>query len=79
MKSGYSTLEDVKAIERIPLAERDLPTSTYEALKRGAAIDPDACALHFFLRGTAYKRKVSFTFGEVMDRVPRRGLLRVLP
>ena len=40
MTNGIATMADIKAMERIPLADRDLPPSTYEALQRGAACVP---------------------------------------
>ncbi len=59
-----ATMADIEAIEQIPLAEQDLPASTYEAIRRGAAINPDGVALHFFLQGDMYDKGVSFTYRE---------------
>ena len=59
-----ATLADIEAIEQIPLSERDLPASTYEAIRRGAARNPDGVALHFFLQGDMYDKGVSFTYRE---------------
>ena len=67
--AGVQTLADVEAIERIPLAERDLPRSTYDLLRRTAEQYPDRPALSFFLRGTAYQRAVTFRYREMLGRV----------
>src|SRR5512139_1176106 len=42
-----ATDEDVRAIERIPYADRIAASSTYEAIKLGAARNPDAPAIQF--------------------------------
>jgi len=41
----YATPGDLDAIERIPLADRGLPNSTYAALQRAAALWPDRAAV----------------------------------
>ena len=63
------TLADVEAVERIPLAERDLPASTYDLLRRTAEQHPNRPALSFFLQGTAYDRAVTFSYRELLARV----------
>ena len=59
-----ATMADIEAIEQIPLSERNLPANTYEAIRRGAALNPDGVALHFFLQGDMYDKGVSFTYRE---------------
>ena len=59
-----ATMADIQAIEQVPLSERDLPANTYEAIRRGAALNPDGVALHFFLQGDLYDKGVSFTYRE---------------
>ena len=59
-----ATMADIEAIEQIPLSERELPASTYEAIRGGAALNPDEVALHFFLQGDMYDKGVSFTYRE---------------
>jgi fatty-acyl-CoA synthase len=62
-------MADVEALERIPLADRDLPCSTYEALQRGASIRPDKIALQFFLRGEAYNDAFFYTSTDLIELV----------
>ncbi len=59
-----ATMADIKAIEQVPLSEQGLPANTYEAIRRGAARNPDGVALHFFLQGELYDKGVSFTYRE---------------
>ena len=66
MTNGISTLADVLEIEKIPLAERNLPASTYQAIKQSAEHYHDQTALQFFLQGTAFKDARTFTYGEIL-------------
>ena len=43
--------DDVARFERVPLADRNLPASTYEMLMDGCAIDPSKVAIHYFTDG----------------------------
>jgi len=61
---SVATMADVAAIEQVSLSERDLPANTYEAIRRGAALNPDGVALHFFLQGDSYDKGVSYTYRE---------------
>jgi len=62
-------MADIEAFERVPLAERKLARNTYDMLKQGAAINPDAAALHFFLQGTAYDHSVTFTYRQWLEQI----------
>lgn len=67
--ASIRTPADIEAIERVPLAERDLPVSTYDLLRRTASQYPDRPALSFFLRGAAYDHAVTFSYREMLARV----------
>ena len=67
--AGFRTYDDVIALEQTPLNERNLPSSTYEMLQRGATISPDGMALQFFLQGTDYTDAVKFSHQEFMEKV----------
>jgi fatty-acyl-CoA synthase len=73
--NGIATQADVEAMERVPLAERDLPASTYAMLRQGASQHPDKVALRFFLRGGAYQRSVDWTFAELMMHITQAANL----
>lgn len=42
---------DVASFEQVPLADRNLPSSTYEMLMDGCALDPSKVAIQFFTDG----------------------------
>lgn len=67
---GVASLDDIEAIEAEgPPAE--WPESTYELLQRGAALDPDAPALSFFLRTEDHARPETWTYRRLMADVTR--------
>jgi fatty-acyl-CoA synthase len=59
--SGLASLDTIAAIESVPLAERNLPASTYGVLERAAQERPQDTALHFFLEGNAYQKAVTYS------------------
>ena len=65
----FKTLDDILTFEQTPLAERGLPPTTYQALKRGAAIDPEAPALSFFLSASAMRTPYVLTHGELFAKI----------
>ncbi len=67
--AGFKTLAEIEAMEQTPLAEHNLPPTTYEMLQRGAAINPDRIALSFFLQGTEYATPVQYTFRQLMNAI----------
>lgn len=69
MKKGVATLADIKTIERKPLAKRNLPRNTYQALQRGASINPNRIALRFFLQGEDYGDQMFYTYQDLIDLV----------
>jgi fatty-acyl-CoA synthase len=73
--SGFHDMRDIEALEAVPLTERGLPVSTYEMIRLGAAQNPDATALIFFLQGTAYQRSARYTFRQVMANIDRAANL----
>ena len=67
--SAVATLADIEAIEAIPLAERNLPNSTYEAIGKTANQYPNHQALAFFLQATEYQKSVSWTYKEFFETI----------
>ena len=63
------SLRDIELIERTPLAERDLPASTYELIRRSAAAHPGAPALSFILQGTADEPAYRLSYQELLGKV----------
>lgn len=64
-------LSDIREFERVPLAERHVPASTYEMLSRGVAIAPDSTALSFFLRTKDYRHPFTWTHRQLFADITR--------
>ncbi len=68
--TGVASIDDVRAIEAQGLPD-NWPQSTYDLLRRGAAIDPDAPALSFFLTAQDHARPECWTYRRLMKEVHR--------
>ena len=68
-----SSPTDLDLIEKVPLAERGLPATTYEVLTRTAAEHPDRTAVVILPDGTSWRSPVTVTFGALRDRVTREA------
>jgi fatty-acyl-CoA synthase len=64
---------DLERVELVPLAERGLPSSTYEALTRTADEHPDRTALTVLPDGDRWRTPVTITFGQLRDAVTRQA------
>lgn len=67
---GIANRNDVLAIEAQGGPE-DLPVSTYEMICRGAAIDPSAPALSFFMTADSHRNAECWTYGELVRDITR--------
>ncbi|ROL81656.1 acyl-CoA synthetase [Pseudomonas chlororaphis] len=65
------TLNDIESIEQVPLAERGLASSTYEALTRTAELDPNAPALSFFADATCFRNTHCWSYAELVEDITR--------
>jgi fatty-acyl-CoA synthase len=70
---GITTLSDVVALEKNP--PLDLPTSTYDMIRRGVNINPKAPALSFFLRTQDHKRPEVWTYEGLLASIHRTANL----
>jgi fatty-acyl-CoA synthase len=62
--------EDVQLVEATPLAERDLPKSTYDLLARTADAHGDAVALHLLGEGDApWREAETWTYADLLRHV----------
>ncbi|WP_321795562.1 acyl-CoA synthetase [Burkholderia sp. BCC1988] len=68
--NGIATQDDVLAIEA-PGLPPDLPASTYEMICAGAAIDPSAPALSFFMTADAHRDAECWTYRELVRDITR--------
>ncbi|MBL0076513.1 MAG: acyl-CoA synthetase [Rhodocyclaceae bacterium] len=64
-------IADIRQIESIPLAQRDLPTSTYAAIKRTAEKLPNVPALSFFLDAQRFTEAHTWTYAELFADITR--------
>lgn len=65
---GIATQADIEAIDARGLPA-DLPASTYEMIRRSAAIDPQAPALSFFLETHHHARPETWTYAQLLARI----------
>ncbi|MCV6584832.1 MAG: acyl-CoA synthetase [Marinibacterium sp.] len=69
LPQGIRTQQDIEQIETADLATHNLPQSTYEALSRGAARNPEAPALSFFLSAQQMDNPYVLSHGQLLARV----------
>lgn len=65
------TLNDIERLEQVPLAERGLASSTYEALTRTAELSPEAPALSFFLDADNFRSIHHWSYAELVVDITR--------
>ncbi|KFJ93308.1 AMP-binding protein [Pseudomonas sp. 1-7] len=63
------TLQDIEQIESTPLSDRDLPSSTFELIRRTAQTSPEAAALSFILQGTAEEAPLRLNYTELLGKI----------
>jgi fatty-acyl-CoA synthase len=69
---GIASQSDVLALETRGLPP-DLPSSTYEMILRGAASNPSAPALSFFLSTADHREPERWTYSELVQEITRTG------
>lgn len=70
-----ATLADIEAFEQVPLEERVKCRNTYDLIRGGASINPDAPAISFILSGDQYDRPMTFTYREFIRNINRTANL----
>ncbi len=66
---AFATEADVCAFEAVPFADRIAAKSTYDAIRLGAALNPNAPALQFLANASADDTPVVVTHGQLIGRV----------
>ena len=69
------TMADIEAFEQTPLAERNLPDSTYAMLRETSSRQPDAPALYHFESGDELDGASSVTHGQMFGRITQTANL----
>jgi fatty-acyl-CoA synthase len=65
------TLNDIESVERVPLSERGLASSTYEALRQAAGRTPQAPALSFFADAADFKHTYEWNYSQLFADITR--------
>ena len=68
---AVQTLSDIEQLEQVPLVERGLATSTYEALRLAAERTPQAPALSFFTDAADFTRTHDWNYAELLADITR--------
>ena len=71
----FRNIGDIEAFEKIPIEKRLGVFNTYDLIKRGAAIDPDAAAISFFLSGDSYDQPMQVSYRDLMVNITRTANL----
>ncbi|MBW2347414.1 MAG: acyl-CoA synthetase [Deltaproteobacteria bacterium] len=74
-KANVATLADVETYERVPLEDRMPFQNTYDLIRHGTSIDPEAPALSFILSGEDYKNALRVTYRELFENITRAANL----
>ncbi len=73
------SLPDVAAFERVPLEERANAWTIYDVLEQGAALNPEAAALHYLLDADPAETPLTVSFAQFMSKARQSAnLLRRL-
>ena len=70
-----ATVADIEEIEKIPLEERLTVHNTYDMIRQGASIDPDAPAMSLLLSGDKLDQPVRVTYAEFLAKVTQTANL----
>ena len=71
----FRNVGDIEAFENIPIDKRMGVFNTYDLIEKGAAINPDATAISFFLAGDSYDQPMQVTYRELMANITRTANL----
>ncbi|GAB4348410.1 MAG: acyl-CoA synthetase [Candidatus Abyssubacteria bacterium] len=63
------TIEDIRAIEAVPLGERVTTKSTYEQIMRGSRVNLDTTALYFLMSGEMWDSPVEISYRQFAARI----------
>jgi fatty-acyl-CoA synthase len=82
--TDIKSIRDIELIEATPLAERDLPNSTYAAIARTARASPESCAIRFIENGENWRAardsgqtilSRDITYGQLLSSINRTANL----
>jgi fatty-acyl-CoA synthase len=65
----FRNVRDIEEFEKTPIEERLEFFNTYDLIKKGTAINPEATAISFFLSGDTYDQPMQVTYQELMAKI----------
>ena len=65
----------MKSLKTSPIEERLDVFNTYDLLKKGAAINPEATAISFFLAGDTYDQPMQVTYRDLIANITKTANL----
>jgi len=71
----FRNVGDIEAFENIPIDKRMGVFNTYDLIEKGAAINPDATAISFFLGGDSYDQPMQVTYRDLIANITRTANL----
>ena len=74
-KLVIKTLADIEKFEEAPIKDRMTFFNTYDMIKQGADINPDAIAMSFIMSGDAYREPMQVTYREFVRQINRAANL----
>ena len=74
-KLVIKTLADIEQFEQTPIEERMTCFNTFDTIKQGASLNPDAPAISFIMSGDTYKEPMQVTYREFMQQIHRAANL----
>jgi len=74
-KLVIKTLADIEKFEEAPIKDRMTFFNTYDMIKQGADINPDAIAMSFIMSGDAYREPMQVTYREFVQQINRAANL----
>ncbi len=74
-KVKFRNVHDIEAFEKIPIENLMEVLNTYDLLKKGASINPDASAISFFLSGDTYDQPMQVTYRDLLASITKTANL----
>jgi fatty-acyl-CoA synthase len=74
-KVKFRNIGDIEKFENTPIEERMQAFNTYDLLKNGAAINPEATAISFFLAGDTYDQPMQVSYRDLMANITQTANL----
>ncbi|MBW1888534.1 MAG: AMP-binding protein, partial [Deltaproteobacteria bacterium] len=72
---GIGTLKEIEEFESVPIEERLKFSNTYDLIKNGVSLNPEALALSFILSGEHYNEPMEVSYRDLMTNVNRAANL----